>query len=120
MLIESASCPTTRSSVPHQGQDPHKAFADLALCPLRSAEIAVGLSSCADYVSKADHTLLSKRPASVEALRGDPMRDGGPVDSCSAYDAGSSIAVKSSSGWSRGQILPRSIGRGSWCSKDSR
>jgi hypothetical protein len=60
MLTEPASRPTIHSSVPHQRQDPHKALADLALLTLRNAEIGVGLSSRADYVSKAGYTLLSK------------------------------------------------------------
>lgn len=115
MLTEFASRPTACSSRSHQRRDPHKALANLALLTLRYAEIAVGLSSCGDHASKVDHTLLSRRSASVEALQGYyPTRDREPVNHCSFCDPGSTTAVEGSSGWRWEPSLPRSIGRRSW------
>jgi hypothetical protein len=75
MLIESASRPTTRSSVPHQGQDLHKALADLALYPLRSAEIAAGPSSPTDHASKAGYTFCSAKGRRASRLFGALQRE---------------------------------------------
>lgn len=120
MLTGSASLPTARSSVPHQRQDTHKALADLALLTLCYAEIAVCLSSCPDHVSKAGHSLLFKRRASVKATYSDPARERRPVDRCSFHEPWSTTAVEGSSGLRRELTISGSTGRGSWCSRGSR
>jgi hypothetical protein len=111
MLTESASRPTTHSSVPHQRQDQPMVLADPALLALRNAETAVGLSSRADYVSKAGHALLSKGLASVKALRGDPTRGRMLVNRCRFNDPGSGTAVENPSGWRWEPTFPGSTER---------
>ncbi len=111
MLTESASRPAAHSSVLHPHQDPHKELANCALLIPRYAKIAVGPGSYPDYVSRVNHTLLSKRPASAKTLQGDPTRDREPVDHCSFHDPGSITAVAGSSGLRRASSLPGSTRR---------
>jgi hypothetical protein len=120
MLAESASHPTIHSPMPHQRQGPHNALTYFTLLAQRSAEIAVGLSLRTNYVSKAGHTLLSKRPTSVEVFQGDPTGDRELVDHCNSHDPRSSIAAEGSLGWRWEQVLARSTGGESWCSRGSR
>ena len=111
MLTESASRPTTRSSVPNLRQDPRKVLANLAFLAQRNEEIAVGAGSRTDYVSEVGRTLLSTRPASIEALRGGTTEDRVPVDRCSLHDPGSGTAGEDSSARCWEPKLPRPIGR---------
>lgn len=111
MLTVSASCLIILSSMLHWCQDPHEVLADLALLRLCNSRSAVGSTFSVDRSSGVIHTLLSRKPAGLVALRDDTTGDGKLVGRSSFHGPGFGTVGKVSSGRRREPDLPGSTRR---------